>query len=248
MGGAAAGSKGSSGLNAVLYSLFPVAAALVAAACAVFFQRSDRLRCLMQHLAAGVVVAAVAVELIPELLHRHSPVPTALGFSLAFVVLVVLKQTESGEPSKDAALTIPKSYIAATGIDLLLDGIVIAIGFAAGRKQGKLLTIALTLELASLGLALIGELRNRRLSRWRAFTITAGISCFLLIGSALGAVILNYLSATLLTAALGFGVAALLFLATEELLLEAHKLEDTTATTVIFFLGFLSILILDISG
>jgi ZIP family zinc transporter len=41
-------------------------------------------------------------------------------------------------------------------------------------------------------------------------------------------------------------VAALLFLATEELLLEAHKLEDTTATTVIFFVGFLSILVLDI--
>lgn len=75
-------------MNAVLYSLFPVAAALVAAACAVFFQKSDRIRCLMQHLAARVVVAAVAVELIPELLHRHSPVPTALGFSLAVVVLI----------------------------------------------------------------------------------------------------------------------------------------------------------------
>ena len=233
-------------MNAVLYSLFPVAAARVAAACAVFSQKSDRIRCLMQHLAAGVVVAAVAVELIPELLHRRSPIPTVLGFSLAVIVLVILKRTESGGSSKNAALTIPKSYIAATGIDLLLDGIVIAIGFAAGRKQGKLLTVALTLELASLGLALIGELRSRQLSRWRAFTITAGVSCFLLIGSALGAFILDYLSAPFLTAALGFGVAALLFLATEELLLEAHKLEDTTSTTAIFFVGFLSILILDI--
>lgn len=232
-------------MNAVLYSLFPVAAALVAAACAVFFQSSDRIRCLMQHLAAGVVVAAVAVELIPELLHRHSPIPTTLGFCLAVVVLVVLKQTESGGSLKDAALTIPKSYIAATGIDLLLDGVVIAIGFAAGRKQGKLLTVALTLELASLGLALIGELRNRQLSRWRAFAITAGVSCFLLMGSALGALILNYLSGAFLTAALGFGVAALLFLATEELLREAHKQEDTSTATAIFFVGFLAILLLD---
>ena len=232
-------------MNSVLYSLFPVAAALIAAGCAVFFHRSDRVRCLIQHLAAGVVVAAVAVELIPELLHRHSPIPTALGFCLAVVVLVVLKQTESGGSSKEAAITIPKSYIAATGIDLLLDGVVIAIGFAAGRKQGKLLTVALTLELASLGLALIGELQSRQLSRWRAFIITAGVSCFLLIGSALGAVILNYFSATFLTAALGFGVAALLFLATEELLPEAHKQEDTSTATVIFFVGFLAILLLD---
>ncbi len=125
----------------------------------------------------------------------------------------------------------------------------IAIGFAAGGKQGKLLTVALTLELASLGLALIGELQDRRLSRWKAFTITASVSYLLLVGSALGAIVLNHLSPTLLTAALGFGVAALLFLATEELLLEAHKQEDTSTTTAIFFAGFLSILILDmVSG
>ncbi len=227
-------------MNAVLYSLFPVAAALIAAACAGFFQRSDRIRCLMQHLAAGVIVAAVAVELIP----RHSPVPTEVGFSLAVLILVILKRIESGEPSKDAVLTVPKSYVAATGIDLLLDGLVIAIGFAAGRKQGKLLTAALTLELASLGLALIGELQRRRFSRLRAFTITAAVSSLLLVGSVIGAITLSHFSPTLLTAALGFGVAALPFLATEELLLEAHKLEDTTATTVIFFVGFLSILIL----
>lgn len=203
----------------------------------------------MQHLAAGVVVAAVTVELVPELMRRHSPVPTALGFSLAVFVLLILKRTEDVIRTMDAVQTVPKSYVAATGIDLLLDGLVIAIGFAAGGKQGKLLTVALTLELASLGLALIGELLDRQIPRWKAFTIMAGVSCLLLVGSALGAVVLNHLSSTFLTAALGFGVAALLFLVTEELLLEAHKQEDTSTTTAIFFAGFLSILILDmVSG
>jgi ZIP family zinc transporter len=234
-------------VSAVLYSLFPVASALVAAACAVIFQKSDRVRCFMQHLAAGVVVAAVTVELVPDLMHRRSPISTALGFSLAVLVLVALKRMEDN--TDNAVPAVPKTYIAATGIDLLLDGFVIAIGFAAGAKQGKLLTVALTLELASLGLALIGELLGRQLSRWKAFTITAGVSCLLLIGSAVGAMILKHLSPSLLTAALGFGVAALLFLVTEELLLEAHKQEDTSTTTVIFFAGFLSILILDmVSG
>lgn len=203
----------------------------------------------MQHLAAGVVVAAVTVELVPELMRRHSPVPTALGFSVAVLVLLILKRTEDVTRTMDAVPTAPKSYVAATGIDLLLDGLVIAIGFAAGGKQGKLLTVALTLELASLGLALIGELLDRQIPRWKAFTIMAGVSCLLLVGSALGAVVLNHLSSTFLTAALGFGVAALLFLVTEELLLEAHKQEDTSTTTAIFFAGFLSILILDmVSG
>ncbi|MHB8888560.1 MAG: ZIP family metal transporter [Acidobacteriaceae bacterium] len=187
------------------------------------------------------------MELVPDLMRRRSPISTALGFSFAVLVLVALKRME--DSTGNAVPTIPKTYIAATGIDLLLDGFVIAIGFAAGAKQGKLLTVALTLELASLGLALIGELLDRQLSRWKAFTITAGVSCLLLIGSAVGAMILKHLSPSLLAAALGFGVAALLFLVTEELLLEAHKQEDTSTTTVIFFAGFLSILILDmVSG
>ncbi len=66
-------------MNAVLYSLFPVAAALVAAACAVFFQRSDRIRCLMQHLAAGVVVAAVTVELVPGVDAQTLPSSNDIG-------------------------------------------------------------------------------------------------------------------------------------------------------------------------
>ena len=40
------------------------------------------------------------------------------------------------------------------GIDILIDGLVLGIGFAAGAKQGLLLTGALTLEVLFLGLAL----------------------------------------------------------------------------------------------
>lgn len=38
---------------------------------------------------------------------------------------------------------------------------------------------------------------------------------------------------------LGFGVAALLYLVTEELLVEAHSVEDTPFITAMFFVGFL---------
>ena len=43
---------------------------------------------------------------------------------------------------------------------------------------------------------------------------------------------------------LGFGVSALLYLVTEELLLEAHETRDTPLIMATFFLGFLTPLIL----
>lgn len=44
---------------------------------------------------------------------------------------------------------------------------------------------------------------------------------------------------------LAFGVAALLCLVTEELLVEAHKVKDTPAQTSLFFLGFIGLLIFE---
>ena len=43
---------------------------------------------------------------------------------------------------------------------------------------------------------------------------------------------------------LSFGCAALLFLVTEELLIEAHESADTAVTTAMFFVGFLIFLLL----
>jgi ZIP family zinc transporter len=43
---------------------------------------------------------------------------------------------------------------------------------------------------------------------------------------------------------LSFGLAALLFLVTEELLVEAHKEPETPISTALFFIGFLAFLLL----
>lgn len=44
--------------------------------------------------------------------------------------------------------------------------------------------------------------------------------------------------------ALSFGLAALLFLVTEELLVEAHEVQETPLSTATFFAGFLLFLML----
>lgn len=44
---------------------------------------------------------------------------------------------------------------------------------------------------------------------------------------------------------LAFGAAALLYLVTEELLVEAHEGQETPLLTALFFIGFLAIPVLE---
>lgn len=233
--------------TALLYSLVPVAAALIAALAAIFFKGSCRLQSVVQHLAGGVVFAAVALEITPDLMERHSPIPTAIGFAVAVLGLLVLAKGEQSGKAEGEKSKLPRVYLCAIGIDLLLDGFVIGIGFAGGARQGRVLTLALTLELVALGLALIGELRERTGSSLKSFGITAGVSSLLVVGTGAGVELLRVVPPWAVTAALGFGEAALLYLVTEELLREAHEQKDTIFTTAVFFIGFLVILLTDMA-
>lgn len=88
---------------------------------------------------------------------------------------------------------------------------------------------------------------QRGLSATKALGVTAGVSMTLIAGTAIGVGLLRSAPAWAVTAALGFGEAALLYLVTEELLREAHESEDTSFTTATFFIGFLAILLADMT-
>jgi ZIP family zinc transporter len=66
-----------------------------------------------------------------------------------------------------------------------------------------------------------------------------GIACLMIVGAVLGRTLLADASEHTLAGLLSFGSAALLFLVTEELLIEAHDSADTAVTTTMFFVGFL---------
>jgi ZIP family zinc transporter len=51
-------------------------------------------------------------------------------------------------------------------------------------------------------------------------------------------------STTTLAAVLAFGAVAFMYLATEELLVEAHKRAETAAGSVAYFIGFLLYMVL----
>tara|TARA_R110002020_G_scaffold143848_4_gene316557 strand:- start:1039 stop:1743 length:705 start_codon:yes stop_codon:yes gene_type:complete len=219
------------------YTLIPLAAGLLGALLAVVRRPGPKVTSAVQHFAAGVVFAAAAGEILPDILEQGGIVPTLVGGLAGIAVMLVLGQLE-----KVAAG--PVGLLATVGIDLLIDGLVLGIAFAAGAAVGILLTIALTLEVLFLGVSTAISLGERIASRTRVIALTAGIALLLPLGVLLSAPI-EYASAPVKTGLFAFGLVALLYLVTEELLVEAHEqAEDTPWITALFFLGFLLLLVL----
>lgn len=142
----------------------------------------------------------------------------------------------------------PVGLVIAAALDTVIDGFIIGAGFAVGSGLGLALVIALGLELSVLTLSIASEFRKAGISRWRTGLTTTGVSLTLLVGAATGAVLLAGLSPSLIATLLAFAAAALLYLATEELLLKAHKAADTTRAVAVFFLGFFVLMAFTLLG
>lgn len=243
------------------FSLLPALVMVAGAALAVWRAPGPQLRSAILHFAAGVIFSVVAVELLPDIVQHHAPYEVALGFGLGVATMLGLRyftqrlekqgaankalETATGAAAAPAAAaTLPWGLLVAIGIDIFIDGLLLGIGFAAGAKEGTLLAIALTIELLSLGVATAVELRQDGHGKGRAVAIVAGTSLMLLIGAGIGTTVLRGATGNLLEIVLSFGLAALLFLVTEELLTEAHEETETPLLTLSFFVGFLLFLLL----
>lgn len=225
----------SSLVQVALFAAVPAVTMVVGGLAAAVRAPGPRLRSAVQHLAAGILFAALAAELLPDLVHRRLPWVTLAGFTLGIFAMLALKEiarrlessiNEAGEEG------FPTSLLVVAGVDILLDGLLIGISFAASARQGILVTVALTLEVLFLGLAVAAALSGPR-ARRRALVISVLFAFLLLWGAVCGAYFLADASANMVDAVLAFAVAALLYLVTEELL------------TLMFFAGFIALLLIE---
>lgn len=134
--------------------------------------------------------------------------------------------------------------LGAVGIDILVDGLVLGLAFVAGEQAGILLTVALTLEVLFLGLTVTAELSETTMSRLRIVMTVGALSLLLPLGAAI-AIPVALLPAPVIVGFLSFGLMALLYLVTEELLVEAHERPDSPLISAMFFVGFLGLLIIE---
>ena len=237
------------------YALFPVAATILGGIVAAFRSPGPKTSSAIQHFAGGVVFAAVATELLPDIIHERAQFPIGIGFALGIAVMLGVKrlaeryggegEAEGGPAESTGAGAL--GLIVTVGVDVVIDGLLIGIGFAAGGKAGVLLTIALTIELLFLGLSAATALSRAGSPPAKMIGTIVVIALLLLVGAAAGTTLLAGLSGAPFVIVMAFGTAALLYLVTEELLVEAHGVPETALITSSFFVGFWVMLMIDMA-
>lgn len=239
----------------LLFILVPLCAPFLGGLIAIYIKPNHLIQSSVQHLAAGLVFAAAAIELLPVLFAHKQALATAIGFALGVGLLMTIKLISGGHYHGDAdeneshqhtdrAPTSLKSFIAAISVDVTVDGLLIGLGFAVGTKEGQILTLAMTTEVFFLGLSTMTTCQQHALAKNRALFITASSGVLLAAMSIVGYKLAAVLNGGLHQALIAFGLAALLYLVTEELLIEAHESPDEPLETACFFLGFLIVLLL----
>lgn len=233
----------------LIFTLVPVILLIIGGVIALFRPPGAAFKSVILHFAAGVVFSVVAVELLPDMIRIHDARSIVIGFTAGITTMLLIKHYTGKLAEKERADTangMPWAVMIAMGVDLLLDGILLGIGFAAGAKEGILLAIALALECFSLGMATVTSLAGSSLSKQATITILLALGLLFIIGALLGLLLLHAAGDKILELILSFGSAALLFLVTEELLVEAHEERDSPFFTAAFFGGFLIFMILGI--
>jgi ZIP family zinc transporter len=192
------------------------------------------------------VFAAVALELIPKV-RAASPWIAIVGFiagigamsALSAVTRALERRAHPGGPGIGGK----PGLMAATGIDLMIDGLVLGAGFAAAERSGVLLTIALTLELVLVALSNAGALAQTGVHPVLRVLTILGLGllkprrCRSRCGRAWAGVPQHARHDARL------GSVAWMYLVTEELLVEAHEVKHTYLATAVFFVGFLCYLV-----
>lgn len=202
-------------------------------------------RSAVQHFAAGVVIAAVASDLIPEVQKIGTPFGILVGFAIGGLAMIGLKWLVLKFERKEAARgKLPVGLAAAATADTLVDGAIISASFSTGQRLGALLAIALAIELFFLTLSVGSEFHKRKARRWQGLATTTGIALSLLLGAASASFFLEGVSEAAVAVFLAFGAAALIYLVAEELLVESIQAEESLFSTAMLFAGFAALLAL----
>lgn len=218
------------------------AAVMLAGAVLTFAWRPGRaLIGLVQHLAAGIILAALMIEVFPAM-RGAGVAPSWLIGSFVLGVLFMFGVSRLGSylEERGAAANVRNQLnfgmIIAVFIDAALDGVTIGAGFAAGQKVGFALALGLSVEMLFLAMSLISDALHGK----RLLALSAALSATILGSAALGYRFLSTSSATAISIALAFSAAALIYLVTDELLIEAHEHEEKPYSMLVLFAGFVA--------
>ena len=227
----------------LIYICIPTVLMLVGSLLAFYRSPGPKLTSIVQHFAGGVVIAAVAIELLPKIIDQSKWLLT-IGFLAGVALMMLVEWIGRRTKSVIKPGMLPRSMVLTVAIDVFIDGLLIGVSFLASVRSGIIISVALALELLFLGLSTSASMANQQVPRLKGVLVAIGIALLVPIAAITGYHFVAKMPVQVHYLIMAFGVAALLYLVTEELLIEAHELSETPIATLAFFIGFLAILLI----
>lgn len=202
------------------------------------------------HASAGLVVAIVAVELIPEARATLAGGWMALAFATGGVAYVaadaLVRRLQSGGADEERR-RMWMIYVA-VAVDLVSDGMMIGAGAAVSFSLALVLAVGQVLGDLPEGYAVVANFRDKGLARRARLGLSASF-ILVVVSAACGSYLLlreapEYWKA----AALAFVAGLLLVAAVEDMLEEAHAANADSRRSVLAFVGGFALFVLLSSG
>lgn len=201
---------------------------------------SERTLSWVLHLAAGIVLAVVGLELMPEALRVSAPWVPILAFlagGLAFILIEraigFVRSRLGGEGSSG-----PLAIFAGVALDLFSDGVMIGTGTVLNPALGLLLALGQVPADLPEGFAAGATLRNAGVRRRTRLLMASSFTIPVLAGAALGYFALRSAPELLTVSVLALTGGVLISVVVEEMISEAHDGETSRLDPVFLTAGF----------
>lgn len=229
-------------LEVLMLALLPAAGNFGGGVIAVLVTTTGRALSRALHVAAGIIVAVVAVEIMP------SALPAAPGWvlTLAFaaggcfylaVDCVVDRMQSRAKPAAEGGGSSAWMIYFAVSMDLFSDGLLIGTGAAASATLGLALAVGQVMADVPEGFATIINFKDKGYRRAKRILLSASFAIPVLIASALAYLLLRDRSETLQMAALVFTAGPIVVGAVEDMIREAHESSKDTRVSILCFIG-----------
>lgn len=220
-------------------AMLPALANLAGGALAEVVQVSVRTLSLSLHLAAGIVLAVVGLELMPTALQAVPPWLPLLAFVAGGAVFIGLDRLIGFVQGRLGGTDDSSSALAIFGgvsMDLFSDGVLIGTGTVLNPALGLLLAVGQMPADLPEGFAAVATLRQAGIRRRHRLLLAAGFALPILAGAALGFLALRHAPDVVTLSVLALTGGALTAVVVEEMISEAHE-GDTSQLGPVFLTG-----------
>ncbi|SDQ03141.1 MULTISPECIES: ZIP family metal transporter [Micrococcaceae] len=219
----------------------PAAGNLLGGIAAELFHVSERALSLALHLAAGIVLAVVGLELMPEALKATAPWVPILAFvggGLFFIGIERAMGFIQGRLESSEKAAGPLAIFSGVSLDLFSDGIMIGTATVLDPALGFLLALGQVPADLPEGFAAVATLRRAGIRRRTRILMALGFTVPILLGAAIGYFALREAPEILTLSVLALTGGALTSVVVEEMITEAHESKTSRLEPVFLTGGF----------